>query len=92
MCFAGIETDVKTLMQQVATKAEVKALDARIDLGHLYVLVEDRGWVRSADLLEGHAGNEQELPTRPAFPHPPLGVWSHVVRIPPQALSGSIRR
>ncbi len=54
MCFAGIEDDVKNLVEKVAAKAEVHALDARIDHGHLHVLVENRGWVRSTDLLERH--------------------------------------
>ena len=55
MCFAGIEDEVKTLVEKVAAKAEVKVLDARIDHGHLNMLVENRGWVRSTDLLEHHA-------------------------------------
>jgi len=54
MCFAGMEDDVKHLVERVAAKAEVKVLDARIDHGHLNMLVENRGWVRSADLLEHH--------------------------------------
>lgn len=54
MCFAGMEDDVKSLVERVAAKAEVKVLDARIDHGHLNMLVENRGWVRSADLLEHH--------------------------------------
>ena len=52
MCFAGMEDDVKHLVERVAAKAEVKVLDARIDHGHLNMLVENRGWVRSAVLLE----------------------------------------
>jgi hypothetical protein len=54
MCFAGMEDDIKSLVKQVAAKAEVNVLDARIDHGHLNMLVEHRGWVRSADLLEHH--------------------------------------
>lgn len=54
MCFAGMEDDIKSLVERVAAKAEVKVLDARIDHGHLNMLVENRGWVRSADLLEHH--------------------------------------
>lgn len=54
MCIAGMEDDVKSLVKQVAAKAEVNVLDARIDHGHLNMLVEHRGWVRSADLLEQH--------------------------------------
>jgi hypothetical protein len=49
-----MEDDVKSLVERVAAKAEVKVLDARIDHGHLNMLVENRGWVRSADLLEHH--------------------------------------
>ena len=52
MRFAGIEGDVKDLVKKVAAKADVKVVDARIDHGHLRVLVENRGWVRSTDLLE----------------------------------------
>lgn len=55
MCFAGIEDEVKNLVEKVAAKAEVHALDARIDHGHLHVLVENRGWMRSTDLLEQHS-------------------------------------
>jgi hypothetical protein len=54
MCFAGMEEDVVSLVKQVAAKAEVHVLDARIEHGHLNMLVEHRGWVRSADLLEHH--------------------------------------
>ncbi len=65
MCFAGIEEDVKSLVQQVAAKAEVHALDARIDHGHLHVLVENRGWVRSTDLLEPHVEEDEDVATEP---------------------------
>ena len=60
MCFAGMEDDVKNLVERVAAKAEVKVLDARIDHGHLNMLVEHRGWVRSADLLEHHLDQPAE--------------------------------
>jgi len=60
MCFAGIEDDMKTLVKKVAAKAEVKVVDARIDHGHLQMLVENRGWVRSTDLLEHHLEPQAE--------------------------------
>jgi hypothetical protein len=70
MCFAGIESDVKDLVMKVAAKAEVKVVDARIDHGHLRVLVENRGWVRSTDLLEHvefeHAEEDADLAAHPA--------------------------
>ena len=66
MCFAGIEDDVKSLVEKVAAKAEVQALDARIDHGHLQLLVENRGWVRSTDLLETeHAAEDEDITERP---------------------------
>ncbi|HEX2666998.1 MAG TPA: hypothetical protein VF651_04550 [Gammaproteobacteria bacterium] len=60
MCFAGIEEDVKNLVERVAAKAEVHALDARIDHGHLHLLVENRGWVRSTDLLAPHVEEDDD--------------------------------
>lgn len=60
MCLAGMEDDVKSLVQKVAAKAEVNVLDARIDHGHLNMLVENRGWVRASDLLEKHAQEQLE--------------------------------
>lgn len=51
MCLASIDTEVVLLAQQVATKAEVDVRDARIVRGHLELLVEGLGWVRSTDLL-----------------------------------------
>lgn len=66
MCFAGIEDDVKSLVEKVAAKAEVQALDARIDHGHLQLLVENRGWVRSTDLLAvDHAEEDEDITSRP---------------------------
>lgn len=86
MCFAGIEGDVKDLVLKVAAKADVKVVDARIDHGHLRVLVENRGWVRSTDLLEHvtfeHAQEDQELITQPA-------VVRHLEQIPAYLASGS---
>jgi hypothetical protein len=77
MCFAGIEGDVKE--KKVAAKADVKVVDARIDHGHLRVLVENRGWVRSTDLLE-HVDFERvveddDFTTQPA-------VVRHLEQIP----------
>jgi hypothetical protein len=66
MCFAGIEADVKDLVLKVAAKADVKVVDARIDHGHLRVLVENRGWVRSTDLLEHVLEGDDDLTTQPA--------------------------
>lgn len=65
MCFAGIEADMKELVQKVAARAGVKVVGARIDHGHLHLLVKDRGWVRSTDLLD-EAEDIQDLTTRPA--------------------------
>ena len=81
MCLAGIEDDVKSLVQSVAAKAEVKVLDARIEHGHLQMLVEHRGWVRSADLLEQHAQEQfedEDLLSHPAAVRhiaPPVPVF-----------------
>jgi hypothetical protein len=79
MCFAGIEGDVKDLVKKVAAKADVKVVDARIDHGHLRVLVENRGWVRSTDLLEHvdfeQAAMDDDLTTQPA-------VVRHLEQIP----------
>ncbi|HEX4300019.1 MAG TPA: hypothetical protein VH327_04040 [Gammaproteobacteria bacterium] len=79
MCFAGIEGDVKDLVLKVAAKADVKVVDARIDHGHLRVLVENRGWVRSTDLLEhvefDRAEEDEALTTQPA-------VVRHLQQIP----------
>ncbi len=81
MCFAGIENDVKDLVLKVAAKADVKVVDARIDHGHLRVLVENRGWVRSTDLLEHvdleriTAADEDDLTTQPA-------VVRHLEQVP----------
>ena len=77
MCLAGIEDDVKSLVQSVAAKAEVKVLDARIEHGHLKMLVEHRGWVRSADLLEQHAQEQfedEDLLAHPSVRHIPPRV------------------
>lgn len=60
MCFAGMEDDVKSLVKSVAAKADVKVLDARIEHGHLNMLVEHRGWLRASDLLEHHAQEQFE--------------------------------
>lgn len=65
MCFAGIEEDVKNLVERVAAKAEVHALDARIDHGHLHLLVENRGWVRSTDLLASHVEEDEDVLSQP---------------------------
>jgi hypothetical protein len=71
MCFAGIEEDVKQLVQRqklaesVAAKAEVHAVAARVDHGHLHVLVEKQGWVRSVDLLQQRRDPGFEPLTRP---------------------------
>ncbi|HEY4127231.1 MAG TPA: hypothetical protein VGN70_04225 [Gammaproteobacteria bacterium] len=70
MCFAGIEGDVKDLVLKVAAKADVKVVDARIDHGHLRVLVENRGWVRSTDLLE-HSESDDDMTTQPVIRHIP---------------------
>jgi len=79
MCFAGIEGDVKDLVKKVAAKADVKVVDARIDHGHLRVLVENRGWVRSTDLLEHvefeRADEDDNLTSQPA-------VVRHLEQVP----------
>ena len=83
MCFAGMEDDVKTLVQKVAAKAEVNVLDARIDHGHLNMLVEDRGWVRSSDLLEKPAREPLEdegMASHPAVRHIPQPVPAFLAR------------
>ena len=78
MCFAGIQDNMKTLVEKVAAKAEVKVLDARIDHGHLQMLVENRGWVRSTDLLEHHldqpAEDFDDQPVNVRHIQPPLQV------------------
>lgn len=72
MCFAGIEENVRRLLQkrelaeEIAAKAQVRAVTARIRHGHVHVLVEDQGWVRSVDLLEQHKAEGFEPVTRPA--------------------------
>lgn len=71
MCFAGIEGDVHELLQRqklaesVAAKARVHAITSRVDHGHLHVLVEDRGWMRSSDLLQQRRDPGFEPVTRP---------------------------
>ena len=77
MCFAGIEEDVRKLVQRqkladvVAAKAEVHAIAARVGQGHLHVLVEDRGWIRSTDLLQQRRDPGFEPVTRPlSLPRP----------------------
>lgn len=75
MCLAGMEDEVKSLVQKVAAKAEVNVLDARIDHGHLNMLVENRGWVRASDLLEKHFQEpleDEDLTTPPVVRHIPL--------------------
>ena len=79
MCFAGIEGEVKDLVKKVAAKADVKVVDARIDHGHLRVLVENRGWVRSTDLLEHveleRVTEDDDFTTQPA-------VVRHLEQVP----------
>lgn len=53
----AIDDDVEALARQVAEKAGVRVLDARIDRGHLQLLVENRGWVSSTDLLNTTASD-----------------------------------
>ncbi|HEY1774204.1 MAG TPA: hypothetical protein VGH91_13535 [Gammaproteobacteria bacterium] len=80
MCFAGIEGEVKDLVKKVAAKADVKVVDARIDHGHLRVLVENRGWVRSTDLLE-HMAEAQMAEADDDFTTQPA-VVRHLEQIP----------
>jgi hypothetical protein len=65
MCFAGIEEDVQKLADKVAAKTEVHAIAARVDHGHLHVLVENQGWIRSVDLLQQWRDPGFEPVTRP---------------------------
>jgi hypothetical protein len=71
MCFAGIEENVRGMLQkrelaeEIAAKAQVRALTTEVRHGHVQVLVEDQGWVRSVDLLEQHETGDFEPPTRP---------------------------
>ena len=71
MCFAGIEENVRRLLQkrelaeEIAAKAQVRAVTTQIRHGHVHVLVEDQGWVRSVDLLEQHKTEGFEPVTRP---------------------------
>lgn len=80
MCFAGIEGDVQDLVKKVAAKADVKVVDARIDHGHLRVLVENRGWVRSTDLLE-HVDLERVTEEDDDFTTQPT-VVRHLEQVP----------
>ena len=86
MCFAGIEENVRQLLQrreladEIAAKAQVRAVTSQIRHGHVHVLVEDHGWVRSVDLLEQQKTEGFEPVTRPA-----------ALRIPRQ-LSASVSR
>jgi hypothetical protein len=56
-CLAGIETEVKSMLEHrrvaedIAAKARVRALDAQTRHGHVYVLVDGWGWIKSSDLL-----------------------------------------
>src|ERR1700749_3695483 len=77
MCFAGMEDDAKNLVKSVAAKAEVNVLDARIEHGHLNMLVENRGWVRASDLLEKHAQEQledEDMITHTAVRHIPQHI------------------
>jgi hypothetical protein len=53
----GLETESKDMQQHqrvakdIAAKARVRALDAQTRHGHVYVLVDGWGWVKSSDLL-----------------------------------------
>lgn len=72
MCFAGIEENVRRLLQkkelaeEIAAKAHVRAITTQVRHGHVHVLVEDEGWVRSVDLLESQKAEGFEPVTRPA--------------------------
>lgn len=48
---ADIDDDMEVLARQVAEKAGILVQNARINRGHLELLVEGRGWIRSTDLL-----------------------------------------
>ena len=71
MCFAGIEENVRQLLlrrelaEEIAAKAQVRAVTSQIRHGHVHVLVEDQGWVRSVDLLEQRKTEGFEPITRP---------------------------
>ena len=53
----GVETGPKGMLEHhrvakdIAAKARVQALDAQTRHGHVYVLVDGWGWVKSSDLL-----------------------------------------
>jgi len=72
MCFAGIEENVRRMLQrrelaeEIAAKAQVRALTTEVHHGHVHVLVEDQGWVRSVDLLEQRQDPGFEPVTQPA--------------------------
>ena len=72
MCFAGIEETVrgllkkKELAEEIAAKAHVRAITTQVRHGHVHVLVEDEGWVRSVDLLDNQKAAGFEPVTRPA--------------------------
>ena len=74
MCFAGIEENVRRMLQkrelaeEIAAKARVRAFATRVHHGHVHVLVEDQGWVRSVDLLEPYQTRGFEPIARPAKP------------------------
>lgn len=58
MCLAGIELEIadihkrRQIAEAIGTKARVHAQSARTWHGHVYVLVDGRGWVKSVDLLQ----------------------------------------
>ena len=74
MCFAGIEENVRRMLQrrelaeEIAAKAQVRAFATQVHHGHVHVLVEDKGWVRSVDLLEPYQTRGFEPIARPANP------------------------
>ncbi len=71
MCFAGIEEDIRDLVkkrrlaEQIAAKAHIRAITAQASHGHVHLLVENEGWMRSVDLLEGRKAEGFEPVTRP---------------------------
>jgi hypothetical protein len=71
MCFAGIEENVRGMLQkrelaeEIAAKAQVRALTTEVRHGHVHVLVEDQAWVRSVDLLEQQRDPDFEPTTQP---------------------------
>ena len=85
MCIAGIEENVRRMLQkrelaeEIAAKAHVRAFATQVQHGHVHVLVEDQGWVRSVDLLEQH--DTEQLRTGKMVPAEGIEPPTHALRM-----------